>query len=49
MNLLVLPNSAIPRAAFSPLAAGLEIAWHMTLVGLPMVYLIKKHFDAKDF
>lgn len=45
MNLLVLPNSNIPKSPFDIGLAIVEIIWHMTLVGLPIALITSKHYE----
>ena len=47
MNLLVLPNSNIPKGPFDTGLAIVGIIWHMTLVGLPIALITSKHYDPK--
>jgi len=47
MNLLVLPISNTPKNPFNPGLAAFEISWHMVLVGLPIAWVIAKHFEGK--
>lgn len=48
MNLIVLPNSNIPKNPFNSSLAAIEIVWHMALVGLPIALVVAKHFDSKN-
>ncbi|WP_420573993.1 DUF1440 domain-containing protein [Kordia sp.] len=43
MNLLVLPNSNIPKAPFDMGLAIVGIVWHMVLVGLPIALITSKY------
>ena len=45
MNLLVLPNSNIPKGSFDLGLAIVGIIWHMTLVGLPIALITSKYYD----
>jgi uncharacterized membrane protein YagU involved in acid resistance len=45
MNLLVLPNSNIPKSPFDAGLAIVGIIWHMTLVGLPIALITSKHYE----
>lgn len=47
MNLLVLPNSNIPKGAFDLGLAAVGILWHMTLVGLPIALITSNHYNSK--
>jgi hypothetical protein len=47
MNLLVLPNSNIPKGPFDMSLAIVGIVWHMVLVGLPIALITAKHFESK--
>jgi len=44
MNLMVLPNSNIPKAPFDTRLAAIGIIWHMILVGLPIALITAKHY-----
>ncbi|MGI9544696.1 MAG: hypothetical protein ACR2MX_15650 [Cyclobacteriaceae bacterium] len=48
MNLLVLPNSNIPKAPFDAGLAAIGIIWHMILVGLPIAWITAKHYALKQ-
>ena len=48
MNLLVLPNSNIPKAPFDAGLAAVQIIWHMVLVGLPIALITAKHYESKN-
>ncbi|SHI60767.1 hypothetical protein [Aquimarina spongiae] len=43
MNLLVLPNSNIPKAPFDMGLAIIGIVWHMILVGLPIAVITSNY------
>lgn len=45
MNLLILPNSNIPKSPFDAGLAAVGIIWHMVLVGLPIAIITKKHYS----
>ncbi len=47
MNLIVLPNSNIPKNPFNASLAAIEIVWHMVLVGLPIALIVAKHHEVK--
>lgn len=47
MNLLVLPNSNIPKSPFDSGLAAIGILWHMVLVGLPIAIITSKYFSQK--
>jgi hypothetical protein len=47
MNLLVLPNSNIPKGPFDAGLAAVGIIWHMLLVGLPIALITSKHYEPK--
>jgi ABC-type transport system involved in multi-copper enzyme maturation permease subunit len=47
MNLVVLPNSNIPKNPFNAILAAIEIIWHMILVGLPIALIVAKHYEVK--
>lgn len=47
MNLIVLPNSNIPKGPFDFNLAVVGIIWHMVLVGLPIALFTAKHYDSK--
>lgn len=44
MNLLVLPQSNIPKSPFDGGLAAVGIAWHMVLVGLPIAIITGRHY-----
>lgn len=44
INIIVIPNSNIAKAPFDFFSV-LEIIWHITLVGLPIAVLTKRHFS----
>lgn len=44
MNLVVLPNSNIPKAPFDMGLATIGILWHIVLVGLPIAWITAKHY-----
>lgn len=45
MNLLILPYSNIPKSPFDGGLAGVEIIWHMVLVGFPISYITAKFYS----
>lgn len=47
MNLIVLPNSNIPKGSFDAGLAAVGILWHMVLVGLPIALITAKHYEPK--
>jgi hypothetical protein len=47
MNLLVLPNSNIPKGPFDAGLAIVGILWHTTLVGLPIALITSNHYNSK--
>lgn len=47
MNLIVLPNSNIPKGPFDAGLAAVGIIWHMVLVGLPISLITAGHYEAK--
>ncbi len=47
MNLLILPNTNVPKSPFDLSLAIVGIVWHMILVGLPIALITAKHYEAK--
>jgi uncharacterized membrane protein YagU involved in acid resistance len=47
MNLIILPNSNIPKTPFDGGLATAGIIWHMLLVGLPIALITAKHYEPK--
>lgn len=45
MNLIVVPLSKTPPIPFGADDIMIGIIWHMILVGLPISYITKRHFD----
>jgi len=45
MNLLILPQSNIPKGPFDINLAIVGIVWHMVLVGLPIALITSNHFS----
>ena len=48
MNLIVLPQSNIPKSPFDINLAIVGIIWHMVLVGLPIAIITSKYFSRKE-
>lgn len=48
MNLIVLPQSNIPKAPFDIKLAIVGIVWHMVLVGLPIAIITSKYYSNED-
>ncbi len=47
MNLLVLPQTNIPKSPFDAGLAAVGIIWHMVLVGLPIAIITNKYYTKK--
>ena len=47
MNLIILPQSNIPKSPFDVNLAIVGIIWHMALVGLPIALITSLYFDKK--
>jgi uncharacterized membrane protein YagU involved in acid resistance len=47
MNLIILPQTNIPKSAFDAGLAVAGIIWHMLLVGLPIAIITKKYYTRK--
>jgi uncharacterized membrane protein YagU involved in acid resistance len=47
MNLLILPNTNIPKSPFDAGLASVGIIWHMVLVGLPIAIITSKYYSKK--
>jgi len=48
MNLLILPQSNIPKGPFDYSLAIIGIIWHMVLVGLPIAIITSKYFSKNE-
>lgn len=48
MNLIVLPQSNIPKSPFDINLALVGIIWHMLLVGLPIAIITSKYYTKKE-
>lgn len=44
MNLAIIPLSKIQPGPFEISAVIISVAWHMLLVGLPISFIVKRHF-----
>lgn len=47
MNLLILPNTNIPKSPFDAGLASVGIIWHMVLVGLPIAIITNNYYSKK--